>query len=42
MDLVLFLDGNEKDGNATEADVEAFRASWQRPKWYILMENAAN
>jgi hypothetical protein len=37
MDLVLFLDGNEKAGNAVEAGVAAFRQSWNRPKWHILL-----
>lgn len=40
MDLVLFLDGNEKEKCAVEADIEAFRGSWNRPKWHILVEYA--
>ncbi len=36
LDLVLFLDGNEKQKRAAEADVEVFRQSWRRPKWHIL------
>jgi hypothetical protein len=40
MDMVLFLDGNEKEKFAVEADVEAFRGSWNRPKWHILVEYA--
>lgn len=39
MELIVFLDGNEKEGLATAADVEAFRTSWQRPKWHILVQN---
>lgn len=37
LDLVLFLDGNEKSGAAVESDLAAFRASWRRPKWHILV-----
>lgn len=36
MDLVLFLDGSEKTGSASEAGVAVFRKSWTRPKWHIL------
>jgi len=42
MDLVLFLDGQEKEKLATESDVDAFRQSWQRPKWHILVSNPNN
>ncbi len=38
-DLVLFLDGNERDGKAEKAGIERFRASWKRPKWHILTQN---
>lgn len=34
-DFVLFLDG-QKEGTATWRDVEAFRASWRRPKYDFL------
>ena len=37
MELVLFLDGMEKENRAVEADVRAFRQSWNRPKWHILL-----
>jgi hypothetical protein len=37
MDLVLFLDGREKENLAAESDLAAFRQSWQRPKWHILV-----
>ncbi len=40
MDLVLFLDGDEKDQRAVESSVEAFRSSWDRPKWHILVQEA--
>ncbi len=39
LDLVLFLDGNEREGRAKQGDVDTFRASWRRPKWYILIQN---
>ena len=38
-DFVLFLDGYERKGAAVEADVEAFRKSWRRPKWHILVQD---
>ena len=37
--LVAFLDGNEKEHRAVESDVEHFRASWQRPKWHIWIQD---
>ncbi len=40
MDLIFFLDGNEKVERAAEADVQNFRKSWNRPKWYILLQQA--
>jgi hypothetical protein len=36
LDLVLFLDGQERGGTATEGDLDAFRQSWRRPKWHGL------
>lgn len=38
MDFVLFLEGHEKDGNATLADVATFRNSWRRTKWDIAQK----
>jgi hypothetical protein len=35
-DLIVFLDGNEKDRVAIESDLATFRQSWKRPKWHIL------
>lgn len=35
LDFVLFLEGHEREGNATLADVAAFRGSWKRLKWDI-------
>jgi hypothetical protein len=40
-DLVLFLDGVERDKHAVTAGVEEFRVSWRRPKWHILAPELA-
>ena len=37
--FVAFLDGSEKDTRAYVSDVEAFKTSWQRPKWHILVQD---
>lgn len=37
-DFILFLDGNERSEKAVEASVDAFRASWKRPKWHVLTQ----
>jgi hypothetical protein len=39
LDLVQFLDANEKAKRALPSTVEAFRQSWKRPKWHILLQN---
>lgn len=39
LDLVVFLDGNEKVKGAVEADASIFRTSWRRPKWHILVQS---
>jgi hypothetical protein len=36
-DMVLFYDGSEKQKRAIEADIAAFRKSWQRPKWHVML-----
>ncbi len=36
LELVVFLDGLP-DGTIVERDAEAFRKSWERPKWHILV-----
>ncbi|HEY9098914.1 MAG TPA: YiiX/YebB-like N1pC/P60 family cysteine hydrolase [Thiobacillus sp.] len=36
-DMVLFLDGLERNKRAEEADVDRFRISWKRPKWHVLL-----
>jgi hypothetical protein len=38
-DLVVFLDGHEKEGVAVPADVAAFRRSWTRPKWHVFVQD---
>lgn len=37
-DMVLFLDGDERQKRALAAGVDTFRSSWQRPKWHILQQ----
>jgi hypothetical protein len=39
-DFVLFLDGFEKEKRAVESTPEQFLASWQRPNWHILIQDA--
>ena len=41
LDLVAFLDGQEKSGVAVEAGVDEFRNSWRRPKWHVLVQESA-
>jgi len=38
-DLVLFLDGRERERRAVAASAEEFCASWKRPKWHILVKS---
>jgi hypothetical protein len=38
LDLLLFLDGDERAGRAVERGVDEFRRSWRRPKWRGLAE----
>jgi hypothetical protein len=42
MDLVLFLDGHEREKLAVEATEAEFRQSWKRPKWHILTQDLPN
>lgn len=37
-DFVLFLDGDAATRSFVERDAATFRASWQRPKWDVLVE----
>ncbi len=37
-DLVLFLDGQEKEHVAVESSLDEFRKSWRRPKWHVVTQ----
>lgn len=37
-DLVVFLDGHERERVAMPAGVSEFRASWKRPKWHVVVQ----
>ncbi len=39
LDLIHFLDGQERQRRAVEAPLSVFLSSWQRPKWHILVQN---
>lgn len=39
LDLVMFLDGQERQKQAVVASAEVFRTSWQRPKWHALTQD---
>lgn len=39
-DLILFFDGQERRRSAQPASLEAFRQSWQRPKWHVLTQRS--
>lgn len=39
LEMVLFLDGQEKRGIAVESSVAEFRRSWRRPKWHVLVQS---
>ncbi len=36
LDFVLFMDARESELRAFEEDIETFRESWKRPKWYAF------
>ena len=38
LELVLFLDGQERHAKAVEGSLAAFRQSWKRPKWHVLVQ----
>lgn len=38
-DFILFLDGQESRRNAVNASLDAFRQSWRRPKWHVLVQD---
>jgi len=37
-DLVVFLDGREKQKKAVSASVDEFRQTWKRPKWHVFLQ----
>lgn len=37
-EFILFLDGDERTRKATEATLDAFRATWKRPKWHVVSQ----
>ncbi len=39
-DLVLFLDGQEKERKAIEGTLDEFRKSWRRPKWHVVTQES--
>ena len=39
-DLVIFLDGDERNRRVAESSEAAFRESWRRPKWHVLTRPA--
>jgi hypothetical protein len=41
LELVQFLDANEKSKRSLPSTVEAFRQSWRRPKWHILFQKGS-
>jgi hypothetical protein len=42
MDLVLFMDGYERQRTAVKSDVSAFLDSWKRPKWHIIQQSISS
>ncbi len=38
-DLVLFIDGFERKGEAIISTLPAFRESWKRPKWHVITQD---
>jgi len=37
-ELIMFLDGKEREKKAVESDLKEFRKSWQRPKWHVMKD----
>jgi hypothetical protein len=37
-DVVIFLDGRERQKQASEATVAELRRSWKRPKWHVFLQ----
>ena len=40
LELVMFIDGNEKNRVAFQSTPAAFKGSWRRPDWYIFKQPA--
>jgi len=38
LELVLFLDGNNKNRSVIEKSLSDFRETWRRPKWHIIKD----
>jgi len=38
-DLVTFIDGFENEGMAIVSTLAAFRESWKRPKWHVMVQS---
>jgi hypothetical protein len=38
LELIHFLDANERSKRALAADVDEFRQSWRRPKWHVFTQ----
>ena len=41
LDLIAFYDGHEWQNKAIKSDVDTFRKSWKRSKWYIWVQDTA-
>jgi hypothetical protein len=41
LDFISFYDGHEWQQQATLTDIDGFRASWKRPKWYKWVQGTA-
>jgi hypothetical protein len=40
LDFIAFYDGHEWDNKAIKSDVDSFRKSWKRPKWFIWVQDS--
>ena len=38
-EFIIFLDGHEEERKAYPSNIAAFRKSWKRPKWHILLKD---
>ena len=39
LEMVYFLDANERTGSSGLSTIEAFRKSWERPKWHVFLQD---